>query len=139
MRKIDYHGTTICVLDDSDMLTDCPVRSYAVIEDSGFYVAVRVGETDAPAIHIDPVPTLEDALDIIAGQFSFFEWRGKSENCRLTPSQKPIKFINECTNPNRKMSTVRVNSMNSNFFTFHIRHYLYQSSLQQVFFNHKRR
>ncbi|MBQ4781228.1 hypothetical protein F9U38_11990 [Pectobacterium versatile] len=72
MRKIDYHGTTICILDDRDMLTDCPVGSYAVIEDSGFYVAVRVGETDAPAIHIDPVPTLEDALDIIAGRLSFF-------------------------------------------------------------------
>ncbi|MCL6399142.1 hypothetical protein EXT62_19975 [Pectobacterium carotovorum subsp. carotovorum] len=72
MRKIDYHGTTICILDDRDMLTDCPINSYAVIEDSGFYVAVRVGETDAPAIHIDPVPTLEDALDIIAGRLSFF-------------------------------------------------------------------
>lgn len=72
MRQIDYNGTTICVLNDSDMLTDYPVNSYAVIEDSGFYVAVRVGDTDAPAIHIDPVPTLEDALDIIAGRLSFF-------------------------------------------------------------------
>ncbi|MBQ4775249.1 hypothetical protein [Pectobacterium versatile] len=72
MRKIDYHGTTICVLDDSDMLTDCPVGSYAVIEDSGFYVAVRVGGSDAPAIHTDPVETLESALDIIAEQLSFF-------------------------------------------------------------------
>ncbi|WP_165708347.1 hypothetical protein [Pectobacterium polaris] len=72
MRKIDYHGTTICILNDSDMLTDCPVNSYAVIEDSGFYVAVRVGGSDAPAIHIDPVPTLEDALDVIAGRLSFF-------------------------------------------------------------------
>ncbi|MFP9227625.1 hypothetical protein A0E43_00530 [Pectobacterium cacticida] len=72
MRKIDYNGTTICVLDNSDMLTDCPIGSYAVIEDSGFYVAVRVGDTDAPAIHIDPVPTLEDALDIIARELSFF-------------------------------------------------------------------
>ncbi|MFJ5472785.1 hypothetical protein [Pectobacterium carotovorum] len=72
MRQIDYNGTTICVLDDSDMLTDCPIGSYAVIEDSGHYVAVHVGETDAPAIHIDPVPTLEDALDIIAGRLSFF-------------------------------------------------------------------
>ncbi|KHN50735.1 hypothetical protein [Pectobacterium fontis] len=72
MKKIDYHGTIICVLDDNDMLTDCPVNSYAVIEDSGFYVAVRVGETHAPAIHIDPVPTLEDALDIIARKLSFF-------------------------------------------------------------------
>ncbi|MEQ9944095.1 hypothetical protein ABRP58_18845 [Pectobacterium aroidearum] len=72
METITYHGTTICVLDDSDMLTDCPLGSYAVIEDSGHYVAVRIGETDAPAIHIDPVPTLEDALDIIAGRLSFF-------------------------------------------------------------------
>ncbi|MCL6328510.1 hypothetical protein EXT51_03205 [Pectobacterium carotovorum subsp. carotovorum] len=68
MRTIDYHGTTICVLDDNDMLTDCPLGSYAVIEDSGFYVAVRIGETDASAIHIDPVSTLEDALDIIADE-----------------------------------------------------------------------
>lgn len=72
MKTIEYQGTTICVLDDSNMLTDCPIGSYAVIEDSGYYVAVRVGETDAPAIHIDPVPTLEDALDIIAGRLSFF-------------------------------------------------------------------
>ncbi|AYH09436.1 hypothetical protein C5E24_06890 [Pectobacterium parmentieri] len=72
MEIINYQGTIICVLDDNDMLTDCPVGSYAVIEDSGYYVAVRVGETDAPAIHIDPVPTLEDALDIIAGRLSFF-------------------------------------------------------------------
>ncbi|MCU1787771.1 hypothetical protein CUU54_02720 [Pectobacterium polaris] len=72
MKTIDYHGTTVYVLDDNDMLTDCPVNSYAVIEDSGFYVAVRVGGSDAPAIHIDPVPTLEDALDIIAGRLSFF-------------------------------------------------------------------
>ncbi|MDY4387911.1 hypothetical protein [Pectobacterium aroidearum] len=72
MHTIDYQGTTICILDDGDMLTACPLGSYAVIEDSGFYVAVRVGDTDAPAIHIDPVPTLEDALDIIAGRLSFF-------------------------------------------------------------------
>ncbi|MEQ9969167.1 hypothetical protein ABRP72_08250 [Pectobacterium carotovorum] len=57
MRQIDYNGTTICVLDDNDMLTDCTINSYKVIEDSGVYVAVCVGETDAPAIHIDPVPT----------------------------------------------------------------------------------
>ncbi|AUH00841.1 hypothetical protein CWC46_14105 [Prodigiosinella confusarubida] len=72
MKTIDYHGTTICVLDDNDMLTDCPIGSYAVIEDSGFYVAVRVDEKDAPTIHTDPVPTLEDALDIIAEQHAFF-------------------------------------------------------------------
>ncbi|MEI7252095.1 hypothetical protein [Pectobacterium versatile] len=40
METITYNGTIICVLDDSDMLTDCPLGSYAVIEDSGFYVAV---------------------------------------------------------------------------------------------------
>ncbi|WP_233977260.1 hypothetical protein [Pectobacterium versatile] len=72
MKTIEYQGTTICILDDSDMLTDCPINSYAIIEDSGHYVAVRVGETDAPAIHIDPVPTLEDALEIIAERLSFF-------------------------------------------------------------------
>ncbi|MEC5343645.1 hypothetical protein ABRZ24_13680 [Brenneria populi] len=72
MRQIDYHGATICILDKNDMLTDCPADSYAVIEDSGFYVSVCVGEKEAPAIHIDPVPTLEDALDIIAGHLSFF-------------------------------------------------------------------
>lgn len=72
MRVIDYHGATICVLNENDMLTECPIGSYAVIEDSGFYVAVHVGENSAPAIHIDPVPTFEDALDIIAGRLSFF-------------------------------------------------------------------
>ncbi|MEI7370977.1 hypothetical protein [Pectobacterium brasiliense] len=71
METIKYHGTTICILDDSDMLTDCPLGSYAVIEDSGFYVAVRVGETDAPAIHIDPMPTLEDALDVNQHRYGF--------------------------------------------------------------------
>lgn len=39
---------------------------------TNYYVAVRVGETDAPAIQVDPVPTLEDVLDIIAGRLSFF-------------------------------------------------------------------
>ncbi|MEH6368698.1 hypothetical protein [Pectobacterium carotovorum] len=58
METINYHETTICVLNDSDMLTDCSVGSYAVIEDSGHYVAAHVGEVDAPAIHIDPVPTI---------------------------------------------------------------------------------
>ncbi|MBA0157851.1 hypothetical protein [Pectobacterium versatile] len=57
METIKYRGTTICILDDSDMLTDCTINSYEVIEDSGVYVAVRVGETNVPAIHIDPVPT----------------------------------------------------------------------------------
>nr|UKE83667.1 hypothetical protein KXZ65_21960 [Pectobacterium sp. PL152] len=66
MRQIDYHGTTICVLDDNDMLTDCPIGSYAVIEDSGHYVAVRVGETDAPAIHIDPEPTVTTFVPALA-------------------------------------------------------------------------
>nr|WP_113865022.1 hypothetical protein [Brenneria salicis]NMN90989.1 hypothetical protein [Brenneria salicis ATCC 15712 = DSM 30166]RBP66483.1 hypothetical protein DES54_10310 [Brenneria salicis ATCC 15712 = DSM 30166]RLM32062.1 hypothetical protein BHG07_02940 [Brenneria salicis ATCC 15712 = DSM 30166] len=72
MKTTYYHGTTICILDDNDMLTACPVGSYAVIEDSGFYVAVRVGETEAPAIHTDPVETLEEALDIIAGLLDSF-------------------------------------------------------------------
>ncbi|WP_233956223.1 MULTISPECIES: hypothetical protein [Pectobacterium] len=72
MHTIDYHGTTICVLEEHDMLTDCPIGAYAVIEDSGFYVAVHVEESNAPAIHTDPVETLESALDIIAEQLSFF-------------------------------------------------------------------
>ncbi|RLM26500.1 hypothetical protein BIY29_05425 [Brenneria alni] len=72
MNTIDYHGTTICVLDENDMLMECPAGSYAVIEDFGFYVVVRVGDKEAPAIHTDLVPTLEDALDIIAEQHAFF-------------------------------------------------------------------
>lgn len=72
MRQINHHGTTICVLDDNDMLPNVPVGAYAVIEDSGFYVAVHVNENYAPAIHTDPAPTLEDALDIIAERKSFF-------------------------------------------------------------------
>ncbi|MEC5321141.1 hypothetical protein VSX61_19735 [Brenneria populi subsp. brevivirga] len=66
MKTIIYQGATICILGNDDALTECPVSSYAVIEDSGFYVAVRVGENDAPAIHTDPVSTLEDALGIIS-------------------------------------------------------------------------
>ncbi|WP_409160018.1 hypothetical protein [Pectobacterium sp. B2J-2] len=49
METINYNGTTICILDDSDILTDCPIGSFAVIEYSGNYIAVRVGENDAPA------------------------------------------------------------------------------------------
>ncbi|PWC09651.1 hypothetical protein [Brenneria corticis] len=75
MKTIDYHGATICVLDDNDMLTECPEGSYAVVEDSGFYVAVIVGKTEATAIHIDPFPTLEDALDEIAEHGGFFHER----------------------------------------------------------------
>lgn len=33
------------------------------------YASAKLTRT---AIHIDPVPTLEDALDIIAGRLSFF-------------------------------------------------------------------
>lgn len=72
METINYNGTTICVLDDNDMLTDCPINSYAIIEDSGHYVAVHVEKDVAPAIHTDPVDTLEDALDIIAERCDWF-------------------------------------------------------------------
>ncbi|GLY59644.1 hypothetical protein Pcaca05_05020 [Pectobacterium carotovorum subsp. carotovorum] len=33
MEAINYNGTTICVLDDNDMLTDCPINSYAISDD----------------------------------------------------------------------------------------------------------
>nr|WP_263458437.1 hypothetical protein [Brenneria tiliae] len=68
MRKINYQGTTVNILDDDDMLTNCAIGSYAVIEDSGYYVAVRIEEKNAPAIHTDPFTSLEEALDEIAVQ-----------------------------------------------------------------------
>lgn len=68
MRKINHQGTTVNILDDDDMLTNCVIGSYAVIEDSGYYVAVRIEEKNAPAIHTDPFASLEEALDKIAAQ-----------------------------------------------------------------------
>lgn len=68
MRKINYQGTTVNILDDDDMLTNCAIGSYAIIEDSGYYVAVRIEEKNAPAIHTDPFTSLEGALDEIAVQ-----------------------------------------------------------------------
>lgn len=60
METINYNGTTICILDDSDMLTDFPLGSYAVI-----------GESDAPAIHVNPVQSLRSAnVKSIDGKFS---------------------------------------------------------------------
>ncbi|WP_232487470.1 hypothetical protein [Pectobacterium parmentieri] len=53
MIKTDYQGTTICVLDENDKLADCPEGSYAVIEDSGFYVVLLVmGTTPGPSVLI---------------------------------------------------------------------------------------
>lgn len=71
MKTIAYHGTTHYILGDNDILTECPVGSYAVIEDSGFYVAVHINENDATAIHTDPVETLDDALVEIARAIVF--------------------------------------------------------------------
>ncbi|MCL6359794.1 hypothetical protein EXT49_07060 [Pectobacterium polaris] len=94
MRQIDYHGTTICVLDDSDMLTDCTINSYAVIEDSGVHVAVRVGETDAPAIHIDPVPTSTLSMMSSAGM-SRTDFSNKKGHTRR-PYGVNMRLIKNC-------------------------------------------
>lgn len=66
MRKIDYHGTTICVLADDEMLDDCPMRSYAVFSDFGGWLAVKIWPGIAIPLHTDPLPTMEDALDEVA-------------------------------------------------------------------------
>ncbi|NPE52425.1 hypothetical protein E0I03_15465 [Dickeya dadantii] len=68
MRKIDYHGTTICVLDDNEMLDDCPMRSYAVFSDFGGWLAVKIWPGIAIPLHTDPLPTMEDALDEVVAQ-----------------------------------------------------------------------
>ncbi|MFP1824512.1 hypothetical protein [Lonsdalea quercina] len=66
MRKINHQVTTVSILDDDNMLTNCAIGSYAVIEDSGYYVAVRIEEKNAPAIHTAPFASLEEALDEVA-------------------------------------------------------------------------
>ncbi|NPE57747.1 hypothetical protein HLB26_00835 [Dickeya dadantii] len=65
MRKIDYHGTTICVLDDDEMLTGCPNGSYAVFEDIGGWLAVKILPGIAIPLHTDQCETIFDALDEI--------------------------------------------------------------------------
>ncbi|MBG6241341.1 MAG: hypothetical protein EKE20_05000 [Candidatus Symbiopectobacterium sp. Dall1.0] len=72
MKITEFNGTRICVLADNDKLTQCPQGSYAVIEDSGFYVSLLVMGNEALTIHHDPVFTLEDALDIIAERRGLF-------------------------------------------------------------------
>lgn len=47
MRIVNYCGTTICVLADDDKLAHCPEGSYAVIDDSGFYVVMLVMGNEA--------------------------------------------------------------------------------------------
>ncbi|RUR97691.1 hypothetical protein KHDHEBDM_02023 [Pectobacterium polaris] len=94
METIKYHGTTICVLDDSDMLTDCTINSYAVIEDSGVHVAVRVGETDAPAIHIDPVPTSTLSM-MSSASMSRTDFSNKKGHTRR-PYGVNMKLIKNC-------------------------------------------
>ncbi len=66
MKITEFNGTRICGLADNDKLIQCPECSYAVIEDSGFYVSLFVIGGEAWTIHRDLLSTLEDALDLIA-------------------------------------------------------------------------
>ncbi|RNM07928.1 hypothetical protein [Dickeya undicola] len=68
MRTIDHHGNIICVLENDEMLTECPNGAYAVFEDVGGWLAVKVYPGIAVPLHTDLLPTLEDALDEITGQ-----------------------------------------------------------------------
>lgn len=72
MKTINYRGTPVCILNENDMLTECTIGSCAIIKDSGFYLATHVDHNEARAIHTDPVPTLKDALDIIAERRGIF-------------------------------------------------------------------
>ncbi|MCW2484996.1 hypothetical protein J5069_03700 [Candidatus Symbiopectobacterium sp. NZEC127] len=72
MKITEFNGTRICVLADNDKLTQCPECSYAVIEDSGFYVSLFVIGGEAWTIHRDLLSTLEDALDLIAERRGLF-------------------------------------------------------------------
>lgn len=65
MRKIDYHGTMVCVLEDGEMLTECPNGSYAVFEDIGGWLAVKILPGIAIPLHIAQCETMFDALDEI--------------------------------------------------------------------------
>lgn len=53
MRTIDYHGNTICVLENDEMLTECPNGAYAVFEDVGGWLAVKVYPGIAIPLHTD--------------------------------------------------------------------------------------
>lgn len=66
MKTVNDRGTPVYILNKNDMLTECTHGSCAIIEDSGFYLATHVDHKEARAIHIDPVSTLRDALDLIA-------------------------------------------------------------------------
>lgn len=68
----EFHDTKICVLAPDDKFENCPEGSYAIIEDSGFYVTMLVIGNNAWTIHSNPVATLEDALDIIADRRQIF-------------------------------------------------------------------
>ncbi|GAB7260583.1 hypothetical protein DZS_18930 [Dickeya ananatis] len=39
MRTIDHHGNIICVLENNEMLTECPHGAYAVFEDVGGWLS----------------------------------------------------------------------------------------------------
>ncbi|WP_038910956.1 hypothetical protein [Dickeya dadantii] len=73
MKIIDYHGTTVCVLDEDEMLDGCPMLSYAVFADFGGWLDVKIWPGIAIPLHTDPLPTLEDVLDEIAYQENLIE------------------------------------------------------------------
>ncbi|WP_071601350.1 hypothetical protein [Dickeya chrysanthemi] len=63
MKILDYHGTTVCLLNEDEMLDGSPMLSYAVFEDFGRWLAVKIWPGIAIPLHTDP---LEAALDEIA-------------------------------------------------------------------------
>lgn len=90
MRKIDYHGTTICVLDDDEMLDACPMLSYAVFEDFGGWLAVKIEpglnratlskfSSLVPGIDTHRKTTKVDQIQL----FAAFRFRKLGKTCRL--------------------------------------------------------
>ncbi|MFP1794035.1 hypothetical protein ACLEC3_15545 [Lonsdalea quercina] len=71
MRKLNLLGVTIYVLDAEDSLVDCPVDSYAVFNDDGWMAVHRQAEQAIP-LHIDPLPSLNAALNEVLSVALFF-------------------------------------------------------------------
>ncbi|AJC66235.1 hypothetical protein W909_09250 [Dickeya zeae EC1] len=63
MRTIDHHGNIICVLENNEMLTECPHGAYAVFEDISGWLAVKILPGIAIPLHIAQCETMFDALD----------------------------------------------------------------------------
>ncbi|MCO7262010.1 hypothetical protein [Dickeya zeae] len=68
MRTIDHHGNIICVLEKNEMLTECPHGAYAVFEDIGDWLVVKILPDIAIPLHIEQCETMFYALNEIGNR-----------------------------------------------------------------------